>query len=179
MKEKWERFQPHLVLISLLTVFFLQNAVLAGTSGKIAGKITDADTGEPLLGANIIILETSMGAAADYDGDYFIINIPPGTYQLKISMLSYASVTITNVVVNTDRTTILDIELVLESISTEEVVVVAEKPVIRADLTASITEVEAKMFEVKTQIDVQSMLKQQRGVIISNNQLGKTGNYYV
>ncbi len=87
MNVKWKRFQPHQVLISLLSIFFLQNVVLAGTSGKIAGKIIDADTEEPLLGANVIILETSMGAAADIDGDYFIINIPPGTYQLKISML--------------------------------------------------------------------------------------------
>jgi outer membrane receptor for ferrienterochelin and colicin len=178
MNEKWKRFRPHLVLISLLSIFFLQNVVLAGTSGKIAGKIIDADTEEPLLGANVIILETSMGAAADIDGDYFIINIPPGTYQLKISMLGYASATFTNVVVNTDRTTNLDINLVPESISTEEVVVVADKPLVRADLTASIVEVDAKQFEVKTQLNVQTLLKQQRGVIMSHNQLGKEGNFY-
>ena len=83
MKEKWNRFQPHLVLISLLSIFFMQNAVLAGTSGKIAGKVIDSETGEPLSGANIVILGTLMGAAADIDGDYFIINVPPGNIGWK------------------------------------------------------------------------------------------------
>jgi outer membrane receptor for ferrienterochelin and colicin len=178
MKEKWKRFQPHLVLISLLSIFFLHNVVLAGTSGKIAGKVIDSETGEPLSGANIVILETLMGAAADIDGDYFIINVPPGTYQLEVSMISYATKTITNVVVNTDRTTIYEVELEPEALTTEAVVVVAERPVIRQDLTASIVEVNAAQIEVMTHLNVQTMLKQQRGVLISHNQLGKEGNWY-
>lgn len=178
MKEKWKRFQPYLLVLSILYIFFLQNVVLAGTSGKIAGKVTDADTGEPLIGANIMIQGTTIGAASDVDGDYFFINISPGTYELKVSMLSYTQKIITNIVVNSDRTTMLNIELTSESISTEQVVVVAQKPVVRADLTASIVEVSAKQIEVMTHINVQSMLKQQRGVIISANQLGKAGNFY-
>lgn len=178
MAIKWNRFQPHLMLISLLSIFFLQSVVLAGTSGKIAGKVIDAESGEPLFGINIIILESLLGAATDIDGDYFIINVSPGTYSLKISMIGYSNQIITNVVVNNDRTTNLDVEMISSSVSTDEVVVVAQKPVIRKDLTASIVEVSAKQIEVMTHQNVQSMLKQQRGVLISKNQLGKTGNFY-
>ncbi|MFZ1290045.1 MAG: TonB-dependent receptor [Melioribacteraceae bacterium] len=175
---KWKRFQPHLMLISLLSIFFLHNVVLAGTSGKIAGKIKDAETGELLIGANVMVLESQIGAASDVEGDYYIINVPPGVYRLKVSMIGYSDKIITNVVVNSDRTTTLNIELVPTTISTEEVVIVAEKPVIRQDLTASIVEVGAKEIELMTHQDVQTMLKQQRGVIISQKQLGKAGNFY-
>jgi outer membrane receptor protein involved in Fe transport len=178
MKKKWTRFLPLRLVFSLLSVFILQNVAQAGTSGKISGKITDASTGEPLVGANIVILGTSWGAASDIEGDYFILNVPPGKYQLKISMLSYSAKLVTDVVVNADRTTNLDIGLVSESISTEEVVVTAQKPVIRADLTSSIVEIDAKQIEVMTHVNVQTMLRQQRGVIVSANELGKAGNYY-
>ncbi len=178
MKEKWKRFQPRVLLISLLSIFLLQSVVLAGTTGKIAGKVIDAESGEPLIGANLIIVELSTGAATDIEGDYYVINITPGTYQLKVSMIGYTNQIITNVVVNSDRTTNIDIQLSPGTISTEEVVVVAEKPVIRKDLTASIVEIGSKQIEVMTHQNVQTMLKQQRGVIISNNQLGKVGNFY-
>lgn len=178
MKKKWKRFQLYLIMISLLSIFFLQNIMLAGTTGKIAGKVIDANSREPLIGVNVIILETTTGAATDIEGDYYIINVRPGVYQLKVSMIGYTDKLITNVEVNTDRTTNLDIELAPSTIATEEIVVVADKPVIRKDLTASIVEVGAKQIEVMTHISVQTMLKQQRGIIISQNQLGKAGNFY-
>ncbi len=68
MKEKWKRFQPRVLLISLLSIFLLQGVVLAGTTGKIAGKVIDAESGEPLIGANLIIVELSTGAASDIEG---------------------------------------------------------------------------------------------------------------
>jgi len=165
---------PLIIVLSLI----LSHLIYAGITGKIAGKVTDANTGEPLIGANIIIEGTTMGAATDIEGDYYIINITPGTYQLKVSMMGYSSKIIANVEVNSDRTTDLSIKLVSTTISTEEVVVVSEKPVIRKDLTASIVEVSAKQIEVMTHQNVQTMLKQQRGVIISPKQLGKEGNFY-
>lgn len=178
MNGKWKRFQLCFLLTSLLSFFILQNAAQAQTSGKISGKVIDANTEEPLIGANIVIAETKMGAAADVEGDYFIINVRPGIYELKASMIGYADKIITNVEVNSDRTTNLNIELVQSSISTEEITVVAVKPVIRKDLTASIVEVGAREFELATHTSVQSMLKQQRGIIISQNQLGKEGNFF-
>jgi len=45
----------------------------AGTTGKISGKVTDARTGEPMIGANVVIRGTTMGTITDQNGAYFII----------------------------------------------------------------------------------------------------------
>ncbi|MFZ1685429.1 MAG: carboxypeptidase-like regulatory domain-containing protein, partial [Candidatus Zixiibacteriota bacterium] len=60
------------IVLSLMGTF-----IYAGTTGKISGKIIDKKTGEALFGANIIVLGTTLGASADIDGNYFILNIPP------------------------------------------------------------------------------------------------------
>ena len=121
-----------IVLISITGTF-----LYAGTTGKIAGKITDKNTGEALLGANIIIMGTTLGASADVDGNYYIINIPPGEYQVKASMIGFSSFTIQKVRVSVDQTTKLDFELISESIELNDVVVTAEKLLVRKDLTST------------------------------------------
>ncbi|MGB6067422.1 MAG: carboxypeptidase-like regulatory domain-containing protein, partial [Desulfomonilaceae bacterium] len=66
--------------------------LFAGTTGKIAGKVIDAKTKEPMIGVNVLIVGTTMGAATDVSGNYFILNIPPGVYELKASTVGYGSV---------------------------------------------------------------------------------------
>ncbi len=57
-------------LLSFLQTIAITNPLLAGVTGKIAGKITDKSTGEPLIGANIIVIGTNLGAATDLNGQY-------------------------------------------------------------------------------------------------------------
>ncbi|NCS90614.1 MAG: carboxypeptidase-like regulatory domain-containing protein, partial [Ignavibacteria bacterium] len=127
------------VLVSAISIlmFFIGTNVYAGTTGKIAGKITDKSTGELLIGANVIIIGTSMGASSDIDGNYFIINIPPGEYEVKASMMSYSSITVQKIRVSVDQTTKLDFELNPESIQMADIIVTAEKSVVRKDLTST------------------------------------------
>ena len=69
--------------LKLLIYFFsLFSFTLAGVTGKISGRIIDNESGEPLIGANIILQGTSNGAATDIDGYYHILNIRPGHYDL-------------------------------------------------------------------------------------------------
>jgi len=173
MKKKWKRL--YRVYLILIFIFFLQNLIYAGTTGKIAGKVTDAQTGEPLVGANVIVVGTSFGAATDIEGDYFIINLPPGIYNLKVSMVGYISQLISDVSVNIDRTTIVDIKLAPGTVTTAEIVITAQKPVIRKDLTSSIMEISSKEIELSPQTNVQSMLKLQRGVLLTYNRQGREG----
>ncbi len=56
---------------------------------KVSGVIKDATTGDPLFGANVILVGTSLGAATDFDGKYTISNIPPGSYVLRASYIGY------------------------------------------------------------------------------------------
>ncbi len=105
-----------IVLATLLIVLCSVN-LFAGETGKISGYITDKSTGEPLIGANIIVEGTYLGAAADIDGYYFIINVPPGKYTMKVSFMGHNPTTINEVIVDVDRTTKIDVGLTSESIT--------------------------------------------------------------
>jgi hypothetical protein len=62
----------------------------SGTTGKIAGIVTDKANGEPLPGANIVVVGTTLGAAADLNGQYTILEVSPGTYSVQVSYLEYS-----------------------------------------------------------------------------------------
>ena len=74
-------FFQTVTIISLL----IAGAVTAGPTGKISGKVTDVSTGEPLVGANVMIAGTVFGASTDEVGDNFINNIPPGSYEVSVA----------------------------------------------------------------------------------------------
>ena len=73
----------------ILLITFIFGNVSAQTTGKIAGRVTEKDTGEPIAGANIVIEDQQKGAATDLDGEFFIVNIPPGTYNISASMIGF------------------------------------------------------------------------------------------
>lgn len=64
-----------IITTMLLLVPFL---VFAGTTGKLSGVVTDQSSGDPLIGVNVIIEGTTMGASTDIDGYYVILNVPAG-----------------------------------------------------------------------------------------------------
>ena len=80
--------------------------------GKIAGKVIDKKTLNPLIGANIEIKDLNIGAATDQDGNFLIENLEPGSYVLKVSYLGYKTIFKGNVIVNPKRTTAS--ELIME-----------------------------------------------------------------
>jgi outer membrane receptor protein involved in Fe transport len=119
-------------------MMLLLNSALFAQSGKIVGTVKDADTGEPLPGVNVILVELSTGAATDFSGDYFILNIPPGVYSLKASTIGYTSVTQTQVEVSSNHTTTIDFELKESVIDIgSDVVVIAERPPVELDETST------------------------------------------
>jgi len=120
------------------TVLFLLPLLLAaGTVGKISGRVIDAETGEALAGVNVFIASIEIGSAADGEGDYFILNVPPGTYDLEASMIGYRPEIKKDVQVNSDRTTYINFRLYSTVIDIDEpIVVIAERPVIEIDMTS-------------------------------------------
>ena len=94
---------------------------------KIQGEITDAETGEVLVGANIILLNTTLGAASNTEGKFSLINVPVGRYTVQASMIGYKKERILDVLVSPDRVTSLDIRLSSSIIAGEEVVVIAQR----------------------------------------------------
>lgn len=121
--------------IAILCV--LAGMLFAGQTGKIAGRVTDSQTGEALAGCNVLVRGTSSGAATDANGEYFIINLSPGSYDLDFSMIGYASHSAEGVQVNIDVTTPVDAALTTEALQMTGVSVTAERPAIESTLTSS------------------------------------------
>lgn len=109
----------------------------AQTTGKIAGEVTDRDLGGGLPGVNVFIEGTTQGTATDMDGSYSIIGVPPGTYTVVASYIGFATQKVENVVVNAGLTVVVDFEMSEEVFEGQEVVIVAEKPLVQKDLTAT------------------------------------------
>lgn len=155
------------VLSIFVAVVLLVCNVLAGTTGKVAGTVKDARTGEAMIGANVILQGTTLGASTDVNGYYVILNVPPGIYSAVISYIGYARTTIEEVKVSIDLTTKVDAalqEIALES--KEEVVVTAERPIIRKDLTSSESRVDAGQIRNLPVQEVGEVLSLQAGITV-------------
>ncbi|MDZ7724245.1 MAG: carboxypeptidase-like regulatory domain-containing protein [candidate division KSB1 bacterium] len=148
--------------ILVLTVFPLDN--YAATTGKIAGKVIDKNTQEPLPGANVVIEGTKMGAATDLEGEYFIINVQPGIYAVRATMMGYTVVTKTNVRVAVDQTTTIDFELEPTVIEGQQISIVSERPVVDKDITGSQEIMDAGYIERAPIADLSGALSQKVGV---------------
>ncbi|MCH8566959.1 MAG: TonB-dependent receptor [Balneolales bacterium] len=150
----------------LALLVFGQGITETALADIIAGRITDARTGEELIGANVFILETGQGASTNLDGEYIILNVGPGTYTLRITYVGYQTQRIENVVVRTDLTTRIDVAMQTDpALSGDEVVVIAEQPLIRKDETATrqtISGDQIKSLPVQNFADVVSL---QSGVV--------------
>ena len=95
-------------------------------SGKIKGKVVDAGSGEPLVGANVVVVGSSMGAATNVSGEYTVLNVPSGTFTLKTSYVGYQTITISNIRVNNDLTTDANFQLPAEGVTVGTVEIVRE-----------------------------------------------------
>ncbi|MCH8244881.1 MAG: TonB-dependent receptor [Bacteroidetes bacterium] len=131
--------------VCLLAVLF--GISEANAQGKIAGRITDQDTGESLIGVNVLIDGTTQGTVTDIDGNYIILNVRPGVYTLRFSYIGFSTQLLSDVHVATGQTTRYDITLRQEAIQGEEIVIVAERPLIQRDLTSSKRTVVASEIE--------------------------------
>lgn len=146
------------ILIYLSFLALLAGFAYGGNTGKISGTVIDAETGLPLFAANVTVEGTTLGGISNLEGFFYVINVPPGRYSVKVSMMGYQSVTIDNVVVNADFTTSLEFALkpaVLDIVP--EIVVTAERPMIRRDLTSSLSLIEhheIAMLPIETPFDI-------------------------
>src|SRR6187431_1172009 len=71
---------------------FLTTAVFCQSKTQLSGKITDAKTGEPLLGASVILAESKVGTTTDSSGYYLLKNIPLGHTLIEVSFSGYRSI---------------------------------------------------------------------------------------
>ncbi|RKY77783.1 TonB-dependent receptor, partial [candidate division KSB1 bacterium] len=171
-----------LLLFFLILAFPLVSN--AQTTGKIAGKVVDANTGEPLPGAQIIVtakwvegkeikLARVMGAAADKDGDFFIINVPPGKYTIVVQMMGYETIKLTNIRVSVNRTYEIKANLKPTVIQGQQVVVVAEPLEMKKDQTSSVRNVSSEEIEKLPVQSIGEVVAIQPGVVAGHFRGGR------
>ncbi len=133
------------VLLMLLAVI-LNLAVIAQSTGRISGKITDAQTGEPLAGATVSLRNGNANAVTDNQGKFVLNNLKAGRYSVVVSFVGFAESTQSVQVTNGDAT--MDVALAISTRMGEEVVVTASKrPEKITRAPAAISVINARDFE--------------------------------
>ena len=132
------------------TIFFLffTGMIFSQTTGKISGSIVNTENGGALPGANIEVVGTGSGTSADTEGHYFIINLPPGIYDLKASMIGYDNVTVKNIKVSVNRTSLINIKMSQGILEGETIVVVADQVDVKKDQTSTVKNISSDDIEI-------------------------------
>ena len=134
------------------------------TSGKVTGVVTDAQTGEPLAGAQVYIEGTGLGALSSDNGRYFIINVPPSTYVLVAELLGYQTVRVENVLVAIDATRTVNFEMTPQAIAVEEVRVEVERtPLLEVEARGSQDLISTQELETLPITTVEQALELKQG----------------
>lgn len=158
MKKRW-----CIIVIGLFLGIFPE--LQAQTTGKVAGTVTDQETGDPLPGVNLILEGTSLGAASDADGEYYILNVPPGTYTLRAQMIGYEIVRVQDIRISVNLTANIPISMSQTAIEGQEVIIEAEISSKKKSQTSSVRNVSSKQIESLPVESVESVIEMQAGVV--------------
>ena len=158
------KWKLNFMLTSALLLLVCIQLAVGGTTGKIMGRITDQSTGDPLPGANILIEGTTIGAAADMGGEYTILHIPPGTYSVEVSVIGYTKVVVNDVRVRIDQTSKVDVQLSMEAVEGEAVTVIADKNLIKDDVSTSVVAISSDEVEELPFSNVKDVVALQAGI---------------
>ena len=157
-----------LLLFTLFATFssYAQNAT-------IKGLIMDGEENEPLIGGNVI-LNTGIGAATDFNGNY-TINTEPGSYTVKFKYIGYQTQT-QNITLKAGETKVIDITLIPEANQLDDVVISASKYEQKlGDVPVSMAVIKPALIENKATRDAQAIIEQVPGVQINENQVSIRG----
>ena len=164
--------------LRILTLIFLSNLIttvcLSQTTGKITGKISDVETSEVLIGVNIMLLGTNLGTASDINGDFFLLNLPPGSYNLSMSMIGYKNIIIEEVRVSVNRTTPLTLQMASSVLEGDVVVVKADQVSIKKDQTSSVKNISSDQIDIMPVENIGQIIGMQAGIVAGHFRGGRS-----
>jgi outer membrane receptor for ferrienterochelin and colicin len=172
-------------MIVLFVVAVSAALCFAANVGKIAGKVVDKETGQSLPFTNVVIMGTAMGARVLSDGSYTILNVAPGTYDVRASFMGYKSVQVNGVVVKPDLTQTINFELEKTVVAElEPIIIQAERPVVEVDVTSTrniFSAEDVKSLPVDNPVDVINYVSgsavDRRGIHIRGGRAMEVGYY--
>jgi len=147
-----------------ILILFLFSLSFSGTDGTIRGKVTDED-GTALIGTQIYIPELEKGVAADMDGNFILLNMPVGEYEVRFLMIGYQTKVVENVGVVMDQTQWLNVSLPEASVEGEVVYVSSERALVEKGTTSKKVTVSKEAIETLPIRDVSELYNLQSGVV--------------
>ncbi len=171
------------ILIAVLCLLF--PVLVHAQTGKLAGKVTDRETGEPLIGANVVIDGTDRGAATNINGEYVILNVPIGKVTVVTSYIGYQAITLRDILVRSNETSAADFQLPSDAFKVGEVEIMAEKPMVDKNVTnakSTVTQEEIENLPVRgveSIVALQAGIVQQGGTIYVRGSRGDATGYIV
>ncbi|MCH8327146.1 MAG: TonB-dependent receptor [Candidatus Marinimicrobia bacterium] len=150
-----------------LTLIAAQS-VFADTRGKISGTIVDIAGSVPMAGVNVFISAENLGAITNAQGFYSILNIPPGKHTVSASFIGYKLHIVQDVLVSSDQTTNLNINMETAVLEGEEVIVTAERPLVQADLTSTRSTITSDDIKALPNESFQALLATKAGVTVGS-----------
>jgi len=150
---------------AIFTVVVLSSAMFAQTANaKLAGVVTNED-GSPLVGANVFVEGSNLGAATDELGRYFILNVPVGNYSIRAEYIGYKSYVESNVKASVGFTTTVDFTMEVASVAGEEVNVVRERKLVNTNATNTTRVVSKELIDNFAVRGVGNIVNLQAGVV--------------
>ncbi len=137
------------------------------TSVKVTGQVLDAQTGEPLIGANVLVVGTNYGAATDREGQYEIANLPVATYTIRVMMIGYKDEWKSGVHVFEDHSITLDFQLHPKIIRLGSLLVWGNREALSSwENPAALEIISRKQIEASAAQNLGDFLKSQPGLFI-------------
>jgi outer membrane receptor protein involved in Fe transport len=155
------------MLRSLLATLLLAPAALAAQeTGKIQGRVTDASTGAPIAGAQIVIVGTRLGNITNADGFYFVNNVPAGLQDIQAQYIGYQAVTVRQQRILAGQTLTQNFQMAQGAVEVAAIEVIGEsRPLVPRDQVASKNIVTGEAIEELPVDNVADMITLQPGVI--------------
>ena len=171
----------------LVTIALLIIVPLNGSStGKLHGTLKDSETGEPIIAANVIIKETTLGTVTSEIGQYVVLNVPPGIYSVVFSHIAYHPLFIENVKISSDYSKEISVKLVPSVLEGEGVTIIAQRSMYQGDFTATRSILSEDEIEMIPAESVADLMRMHAGMVLGSDGLfhlrGGRGNeirYYV
>jgi len=158
------RLKKYRILITIIIILMSVQIVFPGTTGKITGRIVDKETKEPLVGVNVVVKGTTLGATTDLNGYYVILHVPPGNQTIVASMVGYATVTVSDIEVRIDQTSTVDIEMASEAIELGSITITAERKLVKQDVSTSVVAVRPDEIQTLPVTSLNDVIGLQAGV---------------
>ncbi len=156
-------------IFTILLLFLVLPVVALAQSGQLRGTITDQETGEPLIGANVLVVGSTQGAATDVNGEYIILNLIADTYEIRSTYIGYQAKTISNVRVVSGLTLEVNFQLAAEGIQVGEVEVIAQRPLVNKYNTNANRIVTSEDIDALPVRGINNILAVTPGVVVQDN----------